>query len=91
MKIDDIINDIIDSIENDIEDRNGIGDEWDEIDTDIKEEIKQEWKEIINNNFKKAKAEQEELIRILKNIYSNLHCENELFYMKNEIKDIIKE
>lgn len=41
---------IIDLIISDIEDRKGIGNEWEEIDDDIKEEIRNEWIDIVKNN-----------------------------------------
>lgn len=41
------INNIINEIENDITSRDGIGNEWEMIDDDIKKEIKENWKKLI--------------------------------------------
>ena len=38
---------IIDRIIEDLSDRCGLGDEWDQIDDDIKDEIKEKWKDIV--------------------------------------------
>jgi hypothetical protein len=42
---------IIDEIVKDIEDRRGLGDEWNAIDEEIQEEIKNKWLEIIKSNI----------------------------------------
>jgi hypothetical protein len=41
---------IIEDMINDISDRRGIGDEWSEIDEDIKDEIRATWIEIIKKH-----------------------------------------
>jgi len=40
-------NDIVDAIIYDLSDRAGLGNEWESVDADIQEQIKQEWIEII--------------------------------------------
>ena len=45
------IKNIINEIIEDIQDRRGLGDEWDNIDKDIQEEIKKEWFKIINKKL----------------------------------------
>jgi GTPase SAR1 family protein len=46
-----LINEIIDGIICDITMRSGIGDEWDNIDSETIEDIKKEWKKIILDEF----------------------------------------
>jgi hypothetical protein len=56
MKISDkTIDKIISAIISDIADRSGLGDEWDQIDSNIKNEIIKEWKEIIKYFIEKEK------------------------------------
>lgn len=43
--------DAIDEIILDLSDRGGIGDEWDQIDDDIKNLIRQEWIRILEETF----------------------------------------
>ena len=40
---------IIDEIIKDLRDRSGLGNEWDNIDEEIQQEIKKDWLEILNN------------------------------------------
>ncbi len=40
----DKIQKLIDFLEKDISDRKGLGDEWESIDDDVKEDLIQEWK-----------------------------------------------
>ena len=42
-RADEIVNEIL----NDLTDRSGLGNEWDNIDSDIQKEIKEAWAEII--------------------------------------------
>lgn len=51
-KMNDKIKKIVDLIVQDIEDRKGIGDEWQMIDSDITEEIKEEWGNIIKSQIR---------------------------------------
>ena len=46
-----IINRCVKKIIEDIQDRRGIGDEWDDIDASIKKEIRKKWFEIIDENI----------------------------------------
>ena len=45
------IKNIINEIIEDIQDRSGLGDEWDNIDKNIQKEIKEKWFEIINKKL----------------------------------------
>jgi len=47
-----IVLDIVLDIIKDISDRRGLSHEWEQIDEDIQDEIKQEWCKIIDYNFK---------------------------------------
>jgi len=46
-----VIKNITYDILNDVSSRNGIGDEWEQIDSDLQEDIIQKWIEIIGNNI----------------------------------------
>ena len=46
-----VIEKIIQALIDDITDRSGLGDEWGELDDDIKEEIKQAWTTIIQKHI----------------------------------------
>lgn len=52
-----IAKNIVNAILDDISDRRGIGDEWDGIDEDIQDKIKEKWEEIINVILKEEVAE----------------------------------
>ena len=46
------IENIVDKIIDDLTDRGGLGNEWDQIDEDIQAEIKEEWVNIIKDSLK---------------------------------------
>lgn len=46
---------IVDEIIEDILNRSGLGDEWEQIDKDIQEEIKEKWCKIINETLEESK------------------------------------
>jgi len=52
MQIDEVtIDKIVEDIVKDIEGRSGLGNEWEEIDSGIRGEIKEKWADIINRNI----------------------------------------
>lgn len=52
-KMEHIVQESVDSIITDIEDRKGLGDEWYQIDDEIQEEIKEEWRTKIKGIIKR--------------------------------------
>jgi len=50
--VDSIVKKIVAGIVEDISDRRGIGNEFEQIDADIKAELITEWEEIVRNNFR---------------------------------------
>ena len=53
----DIIRNIVDDLIYDLNCRSGLGNEWDQIDDDIRLEIKERWVEIIPNHIKVEERE----------------------------------
>ena len=46
-KLENLATEIVDSIVDDLLDRTGLAGEWEEIDWDVQEEIKEVWREIV--------------------------------------------
>lgn len=51
MNLRDKANYVIERIIEDIIDRRGLGDAWEEIDADVKDEITRSWSDLINDEF----------------------------------------
>lgn len=47
MTIDKIAENVVNDIVSDIEDRSGLGNEWEQIDDGVKQEIIESWKDIV--------------------------------------------
>lgn len=54
-EIDEMANMIVHAIIADIRDRRGLKQEWNQIDSDIKDEIYENWKQIVTSEFRKTK------------------------------------
>jgi len=72
-KILKISKEIVNIIANDISDRSGIGDEWDNIDINIQEEIIDEWKEIIIKILTKNYYENDSNSKLSTKIYEKIY------------------
>ena len=79
---------IVDEIIKDISDRKGIGDEWDYIDEDIQDEIKEEWQQIVNKELEKESDLKQEMLDILEELIELNYVDSEP--TQNEIKAIIQ-